>query len=345
MSKYAISVVVPVYNTAQYLDKCIESLLAQTLNNIEIILVDDASPDEAPKLCDEWSKRYDNISVIHKENEGLGLTRNAGLAKAQGDYVCFLDSDDTLDPDTLASCYDALDGQGADACFYGRKTGKADGSYSINSNIPKKLVYEGEEVKKLYACTYLGPMPDSVGVAYIQASACCAMYRRSIIEEHNIRFMSERVVLSEDTFFNLEICKYAKKVMIIPKDFYNYTYNAGSLTKKYNPNRFNQLKNFYAELLKVKPEFADSDNVDIRVPYQFYIYLRHTIEYEVKSKDINGAAKTRKRIREICEDEFVARNIKTIDKDKLNLKRKMLVNMIEKKQVPAIIAYYSFKKD
>ena len=92
MSK--VSIVVPVYNVEKYLDRCMESLVNQTLKDIEIILVDDGSPDNCPQMCDEWAKKDDRIVVIHKENGGLSSARNAGIKLAKGQYIGYIDSDD-----------------------------------------------------------------------------------------------------------------------------------------------------------------------------------------------------------------------------------------------------------
>ncbi|MBO5486500.1 MAG: glycosyltransferase family 2 protein, partial [Eubacterium sp.] len=150
-----VSVIIPVYNTAQYLDNCIQSVCDQTLSDWEIILVDDGATDDSPQMCDVWVSKDDRIHVIHKKNEGLGLTRNAGLTLAQGEFVCFLDSDDTIDADTLKSCVDTLKREKADACFYGRKTQGKDGNFTVNKKIPEKLVFVGDEVKKEYAQIYM----------------------------------------------------------------------------------------------------------------------------------------------------------------------------------------------
>ena len=94
-----ISIIVPVYKVEPYLARCVESLRSQTLKDIEIILVDDGSPDKCPRMCDEFAKADPRIRVIHKENGGLSSARNAGLRDAQGQYIGFVDSDDTADPD------------------------------------------------------------------------------------------------------------------------------------------------------------------------------------------------------------------------------------------------------
>ena len=91
-----ISVIVPVYKVEKYLRQCLDSLAAQTLDDIEIIIVDDGSPDGCPAMCDAWAEKDERIKVIHKPNGGLSSARNAGLVKASGEYVFFLDSDDTI---------------------------------------------------------------------------------------------------------------------------------------------------------------------------------------------------------------------------------------------------------
>ena len=96
-----ISVIVPVYKVEQYLDKCVESIVNQTYRNLEIILVDDGSPDNCPAMCDGWAKRDYRIKVIHKANGGLSDARNAGIEVAQGEYICFVDSDDYLESNYL----------------------------------------------------------------------------------------------------------------------------------------------------------------------------------------------------------------------------------------------------
>ncbi len=338
-----VSVIIPVYNTAQYLNKCVQSVCNQTLNDWEMILVDDGAKDESPQICDEWAQKDERIHVIHKENEGLGLTRNAGLKIAKGEFVCFLDSDDTIDEETLEYCVDKLINEQADACFYGRKSQGKDGKYVVNHKIPLKLVFSGDEVKNEYAKIYVGYLADEESTSYIQASACCAMYRRQIIEEHNITFMSERVCLSEDTFFNLDFCNYARKVLIIPMDFYNYTYNCNSLTKSYNPNKINQVKLYIKYLWNYKDMYSDMDRVEKRIAYSFYICFRHVVEYEIKAWEINGFVKTYKRIRELCKDNELIEQLKNISLDELDSKKRLFVWLFLHKQALLLILYYLVK--
>ena len=103
-----ISVIVPVYKVEKYLDRCVRSLLRQTFDDLEIILVDDGSPDSCGSMCDAWAEKESRIWVIHKENGGLSSALNAGLAQAHGKYICFTDSDDWVEPQMLEHLHDLL---------------------------------------------------------------------------------------------------------------------------------------------------------------------------------------------------------------------------------------------
>ena len=114
-----ISVIVPVYCVEQYLEKCVSSIVNQTYKNLEIILVDDGSPDNCPQLCDDWQKKDKRIRVIHKENGGLSDARNAGLRASSGELVMFVDSDDWIDAETIEYCVNNIDG--AEVVCFGYK--------------------------------------------------------------------------------------------------------------------------------------------------------------------------------------------------------------------------------
>lgn len=117
MSQPKVSIIVPIYNVEKYLDRCVQSLIHQTLKNIEIILVDDGSPDNCPAMCDEYAKQDNRIKVVHKKNAGLGMARNSGIEVATGEFVAFVDSDDYVDTSMFELLYkEALKTQ-ADAVF------------------------------------------------------------------------------------------------------------------------------------------------------------------------------------------------------------------------------------
>lgn len=135
--KHKVSVIIPIYNVQDYLHECVESIVQQTYKNLEIILVDDGSPDACPTLCDEWERKDNRIITIHKKNGGLSDARNAGLHKASGDYVLYVDSDDYLERDTIEwmiSCAQSYEAEIV-ACTY-----KKTDDNNIQKLLTKQLV-------------------------------------------------------------------------------------------------------------------------------------------------------------------------------------------------------------
>ena len=113
-----ISIIIPVYKVEKYLSRCMDTILNQTLKDIEIILIDDGSPDNCPELCDEYAKQDNRVKVIHKNNEGLGFARNSGLEIATGEYVAFVDSDDYVKKSMFEELYNELKVNNLDVVFY-----------------------------------------------------------------------------------------------------------------------------------------------------------------------------------------------------------------------------------
>ena len=140
-----ISVIVPVYNVEKYLDDCIESIVSQSYTNFELILVDDGSPDNCPKKCDGWAKKDKRIKVIHKENGGVSSARNAGIDAASGEFIMFIDSDDTIRQGCFERSVEMITKHDADIYFFGYTTTKQ----SISDVIELCDVIECDR-KKLY---------------------------------------------------------------------------------------------------------------------------------------------------------------------------------------------------
>lgn len=142
-----ISVIVPVYNVERYLRQCLDSLINQTYNELEVIMVDDGSKDSSGKICDEYSEKYDNFKVVHKENAGLGMARNTGFEHIKGEYVTFVDSDDYLEPDCIATLYNELRNKDVDMCKGGFKR-VIDSGKIVSNRIYDNELFQGEKAKK-----------------------------------------------------------------------------------------------------------------------------------------------------------------------------------------------------
>jgi glycosyltransferase involved in cell wall biosynthesis len=280
MEEALISIIIPIYNVEKYIRECIDSVINQTYSNIEIILVDDKSPDSSPAICDEYLKRDNRIHVIHKdENEGLGFARNTGLNVAQGDYVGFVDSDDYLKEDAIELLYKSI---------IEYKVDHAKGGFlRVNDNHEfirfisyQTECFRGNRVLCDFLPRLLGSSPgyhDS-----IEMSVCASLYSRSIIEKNHIRFESERVMISEDLCFNMEYCKYSCGVCVLNNLIYNYRVNTSSLTSIYLPNRFSKNCNFFQEIESRLKGFGYKQDAYNRLCTNFFISVRSCISMEIR---------------------------------------------------------------
>lgn len=332
-----ISIIIPVYNVEMYLEECINSVLQQTYNNLEIILVDDGSTDNSGKICDEYFKLDSRIKVIHKKNEGLGLSRNVGLKHVSGEYVTFLDSDDYLDSSTIENLFNKIQMYHVDLCKSGFK--RIDNNHKIISlrKFSDEL-FENDETKFKMLPRMIGSAPDKKDS--FEMNVCGTLYKTSIIKEHNIRFPSERELISEDMIFNIDYMQFARGSYITSFVGYNYRTNINSLTRSYKKDRFNQAKQFYTvvkdKLIKLGYDYKTIE----RLQRMFFIYLKVCILEEKNS----GFSTKRiiNRIKEICSDDLVRQIIREYPVKYLGIQQKVFIKLIYYKLATILYIYSKF---
>lgn len=259
-----VSIIVPCWGVEKYLAQCVYSLVNQTLKDIEIILVDDASPDLVPEMCDEWGKKDKRIKVIHKKNEGLGLACNSGLQKATGEYVAFCDSDDWVELDTYETLYNKAIESNLDVVYTSFKFVDVVGNPLKRRGLSYtyKLFSTKSEISDVMK-GIIASSPSQSRERQFQASAKVALYRRNIIEANAIQFISEREIPSEDLLFNLEFLSKSTKVATLSDLFYNYRINPLSITHSVKRNAFNLSKRLRAYLSsKVEEYKLGSDGIN-----------------------------------------------------------------------------------
>jgi len=208
-----LSVIIPVYRVESTLDRCVESILSQHVDDMEVILVDDGSPDQCPAMCDRWAEKDERIRVIHQENGGLSEARNSGIEVAKGEYLTFVDSDDYLETNTLAPLLTEIDD--ADIVEYA---------------IIDKLA--------LPDCTYTEMNEYWLeGQAYLHTYACNKIYRSSLFKQ--VRYPKGKVF--EDAYTLPVLLKKARKVKTTSKGFYHYCWNEQSITATATGQQLRQL--------------------------------------------------------------------------------------------------------
>lgn len=228
-----ISVIIPVYKVEKYLDKCVESVAGQTYSDLEIILVDDGSPDNCPAMCDAWAEKDWRIKVIHKPNGGLSSARNAGLAKASGEYVFFLDSDDTISENCIELLADAARHDDSDICI--ANVVRTD----ENGEQIKALPFDSDML--LSKSDVFERIAQKGSSAYV--ISCGRLYRRRLFD--GISFPEGR--LNEDEFVYYRLFDRCSCVSVRKDAVYFYLSRQGSIMSEYTPRRLDVLEAFAAQ--------------------------------------------------------------------------------------------------
>ena len=283
-----ISIIIPVYRVEEYLRRSIDSVLNQSYQDIEIILVDDKSPDNSPQICDEYATRYPGVKVIHKEcNAGLGMACNSGLEIAMGKYVAFCDSDDWIDQEMYQTMLDTAEQYQADAVYTGLKRVDDQGNVDEMKHPSDKIVAQNRDGIYSILMDMIASAPQDPIERHIAMSAKTVLYRRDLLEKNHIRFESERRIISEDLFFNIDVLTKATSVVVLPNRFYNYFYNTQSLSSTVRIDRFQKAKDMRELLLTRYSHDALPEDFILRVNRWFIGYHRSDTKSLCKAQKLS----------------------------------------------------------
>lgn len=309
------SIIVPIYNVEKYLEECINSLLKQKNNNYEIILVDDGSFDNSPKICDDYAQNYANIKVIHKENGGLSDARNTGINLAKGDYLIFIDSDDYIcDENFLNDVSNLIDKDDCDVIVYGNKKIFEDNKV-IEKNFYRKI--DNEDI-----------VTSLIAQNYFKACAWDKIVKRELIIQNNLYFPIGRY--SEDIEWCARLLSVIdfKKINVLNKNVYMYRQRENSITKNIKK------KNITDMMDMIKREFIEEKNDKSMIINSFLAY-----EYSVVLGLIN-VAQIPDLDNEIKKEIFEFRKILNYDISEKVKKVKLLVKILGINNAGKILGMY-----
>lgn len=234
-----VSIIIPVYNVEHFLPQCLDSLLCQTLKDIEIICVNDGSTDNSLEVLNEYAPRDERIIVLEQSNAGVSVARNNALKYVKGEYYMFLDSDDWLEQDTCEVAYNAAKQKDADCLMFSYV--KEFGDHSVVNHIFEKefIIWEGEEVKKNFHRRLFGPIGDELSRPQdmdIIVTPCMQLFKTEKFV--NVPFVDIREVGTfEDGLYQMDIYADCNRFIYIDKPFYHYRKtNSTSITTKYKPD-------------------------------------------------------------------------------------------------------------
>lgn len=306
-----VSIVVPVYNVEKYLKRCVDSLVEQSYSNIEILLVDDGSKDKSLSICRKYEMQDPRIRVFHKNNEGLGLTRNYGIAKATGDYLTFVDSDDYLTSDAVEVMLIKAIQTDADVTI---------ASMYYKNEMQKVVLQEGlyskQDIKNVLMVHMMGNNANIKDA--ISYTATAKLFKKTLFSEKHLKFPSERKLIWEDLAFSMDVYPLCEKVFVLQKSIYYYCYNEDSLTHTYKPNKLELVMVLYRYMCGKIQELNLSSEAQFRLDTNFIGHIRTCIKLEVFYSGQNGFDKAIQNIRRICSREDVQTLIRSYPNDAFN---------------------------
>jgi len=246
-----ISIIVPIYNAEKYIDRCMNSIYAQTFTDYEIILVNDGSKDDSLALCKAYAQKDERVKVIDKENGGAGSARNAGIEVAQGEYLAFPDADDWFDKEMYQELYDLAKSGDFDMVFSGvnyyTQGDNGEMIYSRSANV-KALCYYTQEACRKNVMEFF-PTSTIFDVPWNK------LYKRSVIQERAVKFTN--IKRCQDAMFNLDFYNVSEKVASVDKAYYNYMENTQEGTwRKFPKNYIDITLRYYTHLKEVLSDWG-----------------------------------------------------------------------------------------
>lgn len=300
--KPLVSVIVPIYNVEKYLYKCIDSIVNQTLKDIEIILVDDGSTDNSGKIIDEYAKQDARIVAIHKENGGQSSARNIGLEIAKGKYVGFVDSDDWISNDMYELLYKSIIEDNYDISVCGRCAYSSENQKLNEVSIKDETINLDEISLQNYVASKL--FYSHTVVVWNK------LYLKDIIDKYKIRFEDVSYVGSEDALFNYQVLCHVKKIRAIDKICYSQLSREDSTARTYKVGYMNRTGNMITCMDKYGVKIGKiSESKDIINMYLVFFYQWNISQIKLHSKH-NTLSLIREELKESINNKIFRKNIK-----------------------------------
>lgn len=290
MKSSFVSIIVPVYNAAKYIEECVLSILNQTYRNIEVILVDDGSDDESIMICDRWQKKDNRVQVVHQKNTGVSGARNTGIEKSSGEWIVFLDSDDKMDPQAIENALLLAKKNSCDTvCWncYIEKDGEVTKSPAI---IPDYSIYEEDSRRSILIEALYYTKEESFYPGYMFRAVWGKLLSASIIKEYNIEFPIGQP-LGEDAAFLVDYYNFCKKVLLV-NQYWNYYKVLQSSAVRKCRNNLKDIQHLEFNFLSEKINTVNADrntimlNLCIYFDYQYihHLYLTEKTSFSIFRK-------------------------------------------------------------
>lgn len=334
-----ISVIVPVYRAQEFLGKCTASILSQTFTDLELLLIDDGSPDNSGALCDQIAESDSRVRVIHKENGGVSSARNLGMEQAQGTYLAFADADDWLPPDALETLYQILTQAGADTAGGAHWRVEVDEHQEKEPGALPQGTYGPAEIRHGIVDRLLGERMGKPGEV-LNGFVWRFLFSRAIIQSQGITFQGAYL---EDELFLLEYFCYAQRLAMTDQPVYYYLQNPVSVTRQYLPDYMQTFRSFMEAKEDLAQRMGLGENLPLWRENSCWSGLLIAIGNEFAASNAASLAEKRRRVRGICQLPPMARAIQAIEPKGLGRNKQMVADLVRRHQFFLLSMLYGWK--
>ena len=329
-----ISIIVPIYKVEKYIRQCVDSIINQTYEDIEIILVDDGSPDNCPQICDDYAKTDSRVKVIHKENGGIMSARKAGVKVATGEYIGFVDGDDWIEADMYECFANAIHQYHPDMAIcefyfsYPEEEGRS------SQKLSKAFFLKEDMKRELYPTMLFKDKFYSFGI-----NPCCwsKVFKKEILE-HNLNKVTTKIRIGEDAAFVYPCLLEAENIAYVDKFLYHYRINRESITKAYDINMEDTILLPYDILSKALDK--DKYNFSSQLNYYLLYLVNMVIRNEANRDNKKSASQRICTFKKFTDNENVVNAAKSVEYSRLPKHTQLIAKFISLKS-PVLLYFYS----
>lgn len=324
-----VSIIVPIYNAQKYIKECLESILKQTYQDFEVILVDDGSRDASAKICDQYAEMDRRITVYHRENAGVSATRNYGLAHAKGKYILFVDADDTIEDDMLEGCIRLAENNDAELVICSFRYYMTDEDNRLLENsLGKDVCVTNHELFDQWF--------SLLAEKEILNPPWNKLIRKDLLDRNQIWFCEEYSIC-EDMIFSLQVLDVSKKIVLTGNMYYNYYLkSSGTLVFKFHENYYEALTKFYEHVYRYCSKY-ENNFTQLKLIKTMYVNLTIMFIKQICTKSTWDKKTKHLKMKEIGRSKEFLLALKNVD---LNRKRKLVSCLLKYQQVYFITIIY-----
>lgn len=341
-----VSVIIPIYNAEKYIERCVDSILQQTVNNIEVICVDDGSKDASAKICEAIAQKDSRLKVIRQQNGGSSKARNRGLQEARGEWISFVDADDWIAPDMLEQLLNGAISKEIDIVICNHYQVHESGKQRISPSFGENQIWDRTRIDielRKFLCKGVKEYRP-----YVRIGAPWArIYRRNVIIGNNILF-PENVARTEDGIFNMYTFENSRMIAYVDMPLYFYRVLEGSISHKMYPRIVKNTEEDFKEVQKFADRYKQMDEmflkgVDARICTWFYKYLDCLYFQPTRLKKV-GFLKTREEILALLKEPLYREAYNKVDVSLLNYEQRVFVQMIKWHWIGGLYLMVSVRK-